>query len=548
MRAFTAPAFVVFLSAAVTIGAQQGPPRDARSQKPTTGIIRGRVVAADTGMPLRRARVTVSAPELSTQRAAETDLEGRYGFTELPAGRYRVRAAKGLFVPIEYGQRLAFEGGRTIDLADDATLDKIDLALPRGGVISGQVVDDLGEPVAWARVSAMRSRYEQGKRKLLPVGRPVVTNDLGQYRLYGLPPGSYAVGSVPEPTASDDGYPFAPAYYPGTQNPAHAQRVSVRVGQERGGVDFVQPPGRLVTVSGTVIDSRGRSVAGASVGLVDVGAGSMLSSRVNPDGTFAVSNIAPGDYGVAVRLQDPVTGILDMIMVPVTVLGEDVAGLVLPVVPGSRITGRVVTVEGVPPPFTPSGLRVSPNPLPSGMPTRIAMGGTSGAINSDWTFEVTGFAGSLLFRIGKLPQGWMMKSVSLNGRDITDEPLDVKGTEEIADLEITLTNRVTEVRGVAIDALGRSVQEYAVVVFAEEASRWTWPSRFLATARPDQQGRFRLANLPAGRYLAIALEYLDEGQSEDPEFLESLRAKATAFTLGEGDSKALELKVVRIEG
>jgi hypothetical protein len=92
------------------------------------------------------------------------------------------------------------------------------------------------------------------------------------------------------------------------------------------------------------------------------------------------------------------------------------------------------------------------------------------------------------------------------------------------------------------------VLEYTVLVFAEDAARWKYPSRFLATARPDQQGRFRTANLPPGRYLAVALEYLEEGQSEDPDYLEALRPLATRFTLGEGETKTLELKVTKADG
>ncbi len=72
-------------------------------------------------------------------------------------------------------------------------------------------------------------------------------------------------------------------------------------------------------------------------------------------------------------------------------------------------------------------------------------------------------------------------------------------------------------------------------------------SRFLATARPDQQGQFQIRNLPPETYLAVALEYVDEGDATDPEFLEKLRPQATKVTLGEGETKGIELKIARIE-
>ena len=550
MRRFAAAPVLIVLAAALSAGAPQVPPRDAGQPKPATAVIRGRVIAADTGAPLRRARVTLSSPNLPSQRSVETDLDGRYEFTDLPAGRYRVRAAKGQFVPLEFGQRRAFESGRTIDLADGATLEKADLALPRGGVISGRIVDDLGDPVAWARVSAMRPRYQEGRRRLVTVGRSVVTNDLGEYRLYGLSPGTYAVGTIPGP--SGDGYPFAPAYYPGTQNPAQARSVVVGLGQERAGIDLMQPLGGLVTVSGILIDSRGRSLAGATIGVVDVGFGSLLwGPPPNPDGTFTIANLAPGEYGLAAMVTDPASGRRDSVMVPLTVVADDISGLVVRFVPGSRITGHVVTESGGVPPFAPAELRVDVTPLPSGLPSRLptgALGSTRGNVNADWTFELGGVAGSILFRIGTLPQGWMLRSVLLDGRDITDTPLDVHGTEDISGLQVVVTDRVTEVGGTVAGEKGEPLQEYAVVVFAEDASRWVWPSRFIATARPDQAGAFKFSNLPPARYLVVALDYLEEGASDDPEFLESLRPKATRVTLGDGETVALQLKLTRLDG
>ena len=179
---------------------------------------------------------------------------------------------------------------------------------------------------------------------------------------------------------------------------------------------------------------------------------------------------------------------------------------------------------------------------------RMSLGRASGVVESDWTFELAGWAGLLLFRIGSLPQGWMLQSVLLNGRDITDEPLAVKGTEEITDLEIRVTNRTTEIGGTVTDADGKPVQEYTVVAFAEEAARWTYPSRFIRTARPDQASAFRISNLPPAEYLVVALDYLEEGESDDPEFLESIRSKAAKLELGDGDKRTLTLKLARLEG
>lgn len=527
-------------------GAPQAPARDTKVPKTGTGVIKGRLTGADNGAPLRRARLVLSAPGLERPLYATTDAQGRYEFTELPAGRYTLIASKSSYVTLQYGQRRAFESGKPIELADAATLEKVDFALPRGGVISGVVVDDLAEPVAGLRVTAMRSRYEEGKRKLVAIGRSVETNDLGQYRLYGLQPGTYFVGTQPTPGPSVDGYPFAPAYYPGTLNAAEAQRVSVGIGQERGGVDLIQPPGRLARVSGTVIDAGGRPLTNATVSVVSPSSGWVLSAPVKADGSFSVPNVSPGEYGVAavVRGADGV----QQAFLPMTITGDDVAGLLLQLSAGSRLTGRVVTDDGTAPRFSPSTVRVDPFPVASDIPIRMQNIGLLGIVKEDWSFEMKGIGGRMFFRTSGLPPGYMLKAVLLDGRDITDVPLDIKGTEDVTDLQVVVTTQVTKVNGAPTDAKGQPVLEYTVVVFAEDAARWKYPSRFLATARPDQQGRFKISNLPPGRYLAVALEYLEEGQSEDPEYLETLRPLATKFTLAEGETKTLDLKVTKPEG
>ncbi len=551
-------------------GAPQTPPRDTKVSKTATAVIRGRVTGADNGAPLRRAHVVLSAIPASISAglpktySASTDNQGRYEFNELSAGRYTLIASKSSFVTLQYGQRRAFESGKPIDVADGATLEKVDFALPRGGVISGTITDDLGEPIAGVRVTAMRSRYEDGRRKLTSIGRTAETNDLGQYRLYGLQPGAYFVATLPSAglaaalgqagpmaaAALEQGFQFPPSYYPGTLNAAEAQRISVRIGQERAATDFVQLPGRLATISGQVLDAQGRAQASAMVMLVSAtNPGSSMIGTVNADGTFKVANVAPGEYGLAVSTRDPASGETLSAAVQLAVAGEDISNLAIPMSAGARIVGRVIGDDGNAPPIPTSGVRIFPVALESDLPLRIGGGVLAyGPVNDDWTFDWKGMGGRLLFRPRGLPAGFMLKSVLLDGRDITDVPIDVKGTDDVTGLQIVITSRATEVNGAVTDARGQAAMEYAVVMFSEDAARLKYPSRFVATARPDAQGRYKIPNLPPGRYLAVALEYLEEGQSEDPDYLETLRASATRFMLADGETKTLDLKVTKPEG
>jgi hypothetical protein len=91
------------------------------------------------------------------------------------------------------------------------------------------------------------------------------------------------------------------------------------------------------------------------------------------------------------------------------------------------------------------------------------------------------------------------------------------------------------------------VKEYSRVIFADDPTKWTSQSRFVTTARPDQNGQFKIEKLPPANYLAAALEYLDEGDAADPDFLGSLRDAATKFSLVEGETKSLSLKLAKVD-
>ena len=153
----------MFVVAASAVSAQMVrpgiimPPRDVGAAAPEgTGRIRGRVLMADGGAPLRRAQVMIISQEVGIRRMTTTDANGRYEFARLPAGQYNITASKGGYVTLQVGQRRPFEPGTPVRIADGQTLNDVDAALPRGGVIGGRVTDEFGEPLAGAQVQALR--------------------------------------------------------------------------------------------------------------------------------------------------------------------------------------------------------------------------------------------------------------------------------------------------------------------------------------------------------------------------------------------------------
>jgi hypothetical protein len=137
-----------------------------------------------------------------------------------------------------------------------------------------------------------------------------------------------------------------------------------------------------------------------------------------------------------------------------------------------------------------------------------------------------------------------IKAVRLNGGDVTDSGIEIRPNEDVSGLEVELTSQMSDLSGFVSNARGDNVKDYTVVVFSREREHWGFASRFLGGGRPDQDGKYRVRNLPAGNYYAIALDYVEQGAGTDPEFLDRVKDRATEFSLADGETKTLSLKLV----
>jgi len=526
-----------------------------------TAVLRGQVAALDTGAPIRRAQVRVSAQNLREARLATTDAEGRFEIRELAAGRYTITASKGGFVTLQYGQRRPGESGTPLELADGQVLDKLLIGLPRGSVISGRVTDEFGEPVTNAAVVAMRYAYAGGTRRLVPAGARDTTDDQGHYRLFGLPPGDYLVSAnlrtreVTDP--GDDPSGYAPTYFPGTSNAGEAERVRLDLAQENSGVSFALVATRLVGVSGQVLSSTtGGPPAGGLVVLRPAGGGRGAAAfmpgggaRLDASGAFRIANVAPGRYVLQARAGARGSE-GEFARLDITVGAEDVSGLTLVTAPAGRVSGIVITDTGAPLPSSGQPIQVTARPVaPDAMPGfgggfGGGGGGGGGRISSTGTFELGNLTDARLIRVSA-PQGWMLKAVTLNGQDLTDTPIDVPPGQHLAGLRVEITQKIGAVTGTVVDARKQPVLDATVVLFPADERLRTVQSRFTRTARPDQQGTFRITGLPPGDYRAVALQGLEDGQDGDPDFLASIEDLATRLALEEGESRALTLELAR---
>ena len=589
------------------------PPRDVvpRPEPTGTGVIRGRVVTADTGSAVRRANVSLAAvappPSLSPPpapgapptvrttttmtvtgpggtpiqlssssfnamrpRTMTTDSQGGFEFTGLPAGSYRITANPGQhtagYLGISYGGKRPMGGGlmdagTPIVLAEGQRFDKAIIALPKGAVITGRVTDENGD--AMARVQIYTLFFTPGNPRGQRWGGGSSTDDLGHFRLYGLPPGEHVVVAEASrntfvqpnapPETEEDKIGFMTTYFPGTPDEGAAQRVRARTGAETAGLEIRMAVGRLFRISGMVTDSQGR-VAARTNGQLFKRVSTNTSSfgfSTDEQGRFAMRNIPPGNYRLMVRggrTIGPQEGapeqrdLAEMANMPV-VVNSDLEGLLIMTQPGAAITGRI-EYEGGPPQLPPTQqsfqMRVSAmhgDPENSmGMSTPQAA-----VVTPDNTFSMRGLFGDLLLRASG--PNMALKSVSVNGQDVTDTPREYRTGDQVT---IVITTRTSTVDGIVTDAAGKPVPEAAILAFSEDKGSWRMNSTRTRRGSTDAMGKYRLAGLAPGRYHVVAIprELLNRPSSAfEASFFEELAKEGTTFVVGEDEQRQVDLKV-----
>jgi hypothetical protein len=341
--------FIVVWSvlAAVAVSAQQAVPNTAR----LSGVVVG---AGAAPQPVRRAIVTIGG-EGARGQSAVTDDQGRFAIGGLPAGRFTLTASKPAHLTAAYGAKSPGGPGTPILLGTGETISNLAIVLPRGAAISGVVRDRSGEAASTVQVTVIQIDAPNALTGAAPRPEPILTDDRGMFRAFGLKPGTYVVAAVPllglsgelsamtsdavdaamreqqslggrgatgtagagqpppaatAPPPKPRAYGYVPIFFPGTPVAAEATRITLRAGEERNDVDLTLDLIPVSTIQGVVQNPGGplpemdlRLATDAPEMPFVFGGTPSLTGRpgVNGNNTFTYTFVPPGHYWLSAQ-------------------------------------------------------------------------------------------------------------------------------------------------------------------------------------------------------------------------------------------------------
>lgn len=594
---------VTIAAGAVAIGQQQ-PPRDAPAVARGTASISGIVMeAGEPKRPARRVRVTLTSVAHSAPgQTTTTDDNGAFLFRGLPAGRFELQGFKNAYLRASYGATRPDRAGTPVVVKDGEAVTNLAMTIVRGGVMTGVVRDTRGRPVPGVAVRVLKLGYNAitGERTLgTPSGSSVgLTDDRGEYRAFGLPPGTYLVlvppppsygrsmqpirqltsdevrqaiqaassntssapGSAPMPAlpASSSGVDYAPVFHPGATDIAAAAPITLGLSEERGGLDVTVQLVPTGTISGTVTASSGELPPMVSVRLVPAGPQSELlagaglggvTTQLQAGGAFAFTSVAPGSYivkaGQGWGRGAPPPGPRQWAAAEVYISGNEVS-VPLTLQPGVPINGRVV-FEGASQPTAAELQALAFMLAAPGAGGQLTTFGGHGKVDAEGRFsfpsvEPDTYRFAHTWTAASARDKWTIKSATANGREAFETPLRVTANEPV-EWTITFTDTPATLTGLFQDPGGRAATEYYILAFSSDRKHWTPGSRRIRMTRPGTDGAFTFKGLLPGDYFLVALPDLETGEWNDPTLLEQLAKSSATVTVRDGETTTQNYRI-----
>ena len=388
---------------------------------------------------------------------------------------------------------------------------------------------------------------------------------------------------VPRPvTAGEREVAMSPVWYPSATSSEDAAPISLRTGEERTGADITMRLLPVTTLAGAVSFPGGPAgrdwPANVTVNLypatVGVVAPALLESpsRAN-GGRFRYGSVTPGSYlvvaetlsaGIAsqmaadLRAQGSVSPRADYLWATDTVVtsGTDITGVALVLAPGLRMRGRIALESTAAQPRP--DLRTARVGITATRPGRGSAANAKLAadvrfpiaVGPDGTFDLANLPPATYSFTCTLPSsgkgpGWWLRSATIDGKDILDDPYTLDPSTPVPTVVLTLTDRHSSLSGAFQDATGRATSAITVLVFPTNPAWWGATSRRVRVQRPGSDGKYSFVDLPPGDYVLAAVTDMEPDAWRDPDFLRSLVAGGVQVTIGEGEQKIQDLRIGR---
>jgi hypothetical protein len=517
--------------------------------------VAGTVLRKGSDEPVHFARVTVQSNDESQDvRRAQTDTSGKFTVEQLPPGQYTVTVTKNGYVAESYGARRPGDEGLTLTLTGGMKVDDLLFRLTQAAAISGRVRDENGEDLARARVSALSWNFAGGKRTLT-LASTGTTNDLGEYRLFDLPPGKYLLSVEFDPFraasrgfsglivldgATSEPMPAEPTtiYYPGTTDPSQATPVEIGAGAQIRAMDFALQPTRLFHIRGHVtgLPSEAGDGANALVMLGDAGMAPMRAQKSAAidfkDGSFELDGVAPGPHDLLLMVNGE--GKQQMMQRPIEV-GGDIETLEIAFQPGATISGHLSWDD----PSAGKDIQL-----------QVVLDGTAGlagqqtttSVQVDGSFELDDVGAEMysLNLTGDAPDAYL-KAAKYGSSDALGTFQTVVGSGPT--LELTVGARGGRILGRVLNGDSVAAAGVWVTLMPEESKAAV--RRLYQAVKTDANGKYEIRGVAPGTYRLFSWEDIEQNQWEDPDFVRSFARKATSVEIKEADTQAVDLTTIR---
>lgn len=540
---------------AATLPQQTGPTKTDNSSSRDQCSIAGSVVSASTGDAINKVGVYLQKnDDPGSGYSTHTDSGGHFAINGVEPGRYSLSVEHVGYLSQSYGETSATTRGAILALAPGQDVKDLLFRLVRSAVISGRIIDEAGDPLPGVRVEALRHAVNEGKRTLQASHR-AETNDLGEFRLYGLAKGRYLIRAQVEEhwhrleidanASGAEEFGYAPIYYPGTADEARAAMVEVAAGQEVPAIDFTLIPVRSFRVRGHVLDATtGQPAKDCFILLVrhdpnmpQYGFNAQAQTGCKK-GTFELASVPPGSYYASAILFN--SGKQRVARTPVEVENSNVSDVSIVFVPGMDISGRILAEGGEAIDFSELGLWLHD-------PEQFLGNGSNTTIKPDGSLRIENLpAGNYqiecLGRPPAVPADFYLKDVRANGESVLDRGLSIVAGGARINLEVVVSSAGARIDGTVTDENELPAPGAVVALVPEEPRRKQF--RLFKDVTTDQYGKFILRGIAPGKYKLFSWKGVEEKAWEDPDFLKPVEDQGAEIGLDERGHATVRLKEI----